>query len=254
MESEVNVIIIAAGLGTRLRPHTMHLPKCMLDFGGKTLLQRQLDAYRACGISDISVIRGLQRDKINLPDLHYFDNPDYTANNILNSLFYAEEKIVGETICSYSDILFDQEIVATLLKSTEDISLVVDTDWRPYYEGRIDHPETEAEKVVFDKTQKLKTIGKGIEAGERREGEFIGMLKVSQAGAKLLKTHFHIAKQRFSKTPFQAAPTFEKAYITDILQEMVDNGISIHCTLIQRGWKEIDTVEDYEKAILSLSG
>jgi choline kinase len=254
MESKVNVIIIAAGMGKRLRPHTIHFPKCMLDVGGKTLLQRQLDAYRACGINDISIIRGHQRDKINLPDLHYFDNTNYMANNILNSLFYAEEKIVGETICGYSDILFDQEVVATLLKSREDISIVVDTDWHVYYEGRMDHPETEAEKVVFNKMQKVKKIGKGIGAGANCEGEFIGMLKVSQAGAKLLKTHFHIAKQRFSQTPFQAAPTFEKAYITDILQEMVDNGISIHCTLIQRGWKEIDTVEDYEKAILSLSG
>ena len=37
-------LIIAAGLGSRLKKHTENLPKCMLDFGGKTLLQRQLDA------------------------------------------------------------------------------------------------------------------------------------------------------------------------------------------------------------------
>ena len=41
----------------------------------------------------------------------------------------------------------------------------MDTDWRAYYEGRMDHPETEAEKVVFDKTQKLKTKYIICEAG-----------------------------------------------------------------------------------------
>ena len=39
-------LVIAAGLGSRLKKHTENLPKCMLDFGGKTLLQRQLDAYK----------------------------------------------------------------------------------------------------------------------------------------------------------------------------------------------------------------
>ena len=48
-------LIIAAGLGSRLKKHTENLPKCMLDFGGKTLLERQLDAYKKCGIKDISV-------------------------------------------------------------------------------------------------------------------------------------------------------------------------------------------------------
>ena len=46
-------LIIAAGLGSRLKKHTENLPKCMLDFGGKTLLQRQLDVYKKCGVSDI---------------------------------------------------------------------------------------------------------------------------------------------------------------------------------------------------------
>ena len=49
-------LIIAAGLGSRLKKHTENLPKCMLDFGGKTLLQRQLDSYKKNGIKDISLI------------------------------------------------------------------------------------------------------------------------------------------------------------------------------------------------------
>ena len=254
MQPSPNVIIIAAGLGSRLRPHTANRPKCMLDFGGKTLLERQLDTYHACGITDISVIRGYLGDKINFPNVRYFDNIDYRNNNILGSLFCAEEKLVGETICGYSDILFEQRIVAALLESDNDISIVVDTDWKAYYEGRVDHPETEAEKVIFSETHEVERIGKGIQGFTHGEGEFIGMLKLSRAGAKLFRIHFHNAKKRFTQKPFQSASVFEKAYITDIIQEMVDSGVAVHCTLIQRGWKEIDTVEDYEKAIAAFSG
>ena len=46
--------------------------------------------------------------------------------------------------------------------------------------------------------------------------------------------------------------TFEKAYLTELLQEMTDLGTAVHCVTIERGWKEIDTVEDYEKAVKAL--
>ena len=134
------VIIIAAGLSSRMRPLTDDSPKCMLDFAGKTLLQRQLDAFRDCGLEDVSVIRGYQGDKIDLDGLRYFENSDFENNNILNSLFYAEEAIEGDVIISYSDILFESRVVKSLLGSDEDISIVVDTDWREYYVGRNDHP------------------------------------------------------------------------------------------------------------------
>ena len=58
-------LIIAAGLGSRLKKHTENLPKCMLDFGGKTLLQRQLESYKHNGIKDIALVRGYKKEKIN---------------------------------------------------------------------------------------------------------------------------------------------------------------------------------------------
>jgi NDP-sugar pyrophosphorylase family protein len=43
---------------------------------------------------------------------------------------------------------------------------------------------------------------------------------------------------------------FQKAYLTDFIQELVDIGIKVHCVIIESGWKEIDTVEDYKKALI----
>ena len=250
--SSINVksIIIAAGLGTRLKGYTEALPKCMLKFGDRTLLERQLEVYRECGIYDISIVRGFKKEKINYKGLNYFENDDYENNNILNSLFYAEEAINGNVVISYSDILFDSNVVSRLLESNADISIVVDIDWRGYYVDRKDHPVEEAEKVIFDANNEVVQIGKVMTNKDDVYGEFIGMLKLSPKGAEIMKLHFNRAKKLFWDEPFQRAQTFQKAYITDLIQDMVDMGVSVHCVIIERGWKEIDTVEDYEKAII----
>ena len=247
--SNTSAIIIAAGMGSRMETLTDDKPKCMLEFSGKTLLQRQLEAYRACGISKISVIRGYQKDKINYEGLNYFENIDYENNNILNSLICAEEAISGHVICAYSDILFDVNVVQRILDSPYDISVVVDIDWRGYYEGRRDHPIEEAENIIFDADNKVISAGKIMADKSDVHGEFIGMIKFSPRGAEIFKRHFHRSKTLYKGKPFQRAKVFEKAYLTDMIQEMADLGVPIHCVIIEQGWKEIDTIEDYKKAL-----
>ena len=242
-------LIIAAGLGSRLKKHTENLPKCMLDFGGKTLLQRQLDSYKKNGIKDISLIRGYKKEKINYKGIKYFENTDYKNNNILNSIFYAEKVINGNIIISYSDILFDSSVVERTLSSDHDISVIVDIDWRGYYVGRKDHPISEAENVIFNSNNEVEKIGKINTGNEEVHGEFIGMIKLSNRGTEIFKEHFHRLKKIYWNKPFQRAKTFQKAYLTDFIQELVDIGIKVHCVIIESGWKEIDTVEDYKKAL-----
>ena len=242
-------LIIAAGLGSRLKKHTENLPKCMLDFGGKTLLQRQLDVYKKSGIKDISLIRGYKKNKINYKGLKYFENTDHKNNNILNSIFYAEEFINGNIIISYSDILFEPIVVKRALESDHDISVVVDIDWRGYYVGRKDHPISEAENVIFNSNNEVQKIGKINTGNEEVHGEFIGMIKLSDRGTEIFKEHFHRLKRIYWNKPFQRAKIFQKAYLTDFIQELVDIGIKVHCVIIESGWKEIDTVEDYKKAL-----
>ena len=243
-------LVIAAGLGSRLKKHTENLPKCMLDFGGKTLLQRQLDSYKKNGIKDISLIRGYKKEKINYKGIRYFENNDYENNNILNSIFYAEKVINGNIIISYSDILFDPSVVRRTLNSDHDISVVVDIDWRGYYVGRKDHPISEAENVIFNSNNEVVKIGKINTENQEVHGEFIGMIKLSNRGTEIFKEHFHRLKKIYWNKPFQRAIIFQKAYLTDFIQELVDIGIKVHCVIIESGWKEIDTVEDYKKALV----
>ena len=249
-KNNCKALIIAAGLGSRLKKHTENLPKCMLDFGGKTLLQRQLESYKQNEIKDISLVRGYKKEKINYKDIKYFENKDYKNNNILNSIFYAEKVINGNIIISYSDILFDKSVVERTLKSDHDISVVVDIDWRGYYVGRKDHPISEAENVIFNSNNEVEKIGKINTGNQEVHGEFIGMIKLSNRGTEIFKEHFHRLKKIYWNKPFQRAKIFQKAYLTDFIQELVDIGIKVHCVIIESGWKEIDTVEDYKKALV----
>tara|TARA_B100001057_G_scaffold161721_1_gene162403 strand:+ start:116 stop:1237 length:1122 start_codon:yes stop_codon:yes gene_type:complete len=250
-KSKTKCLIVAAGLGSRLHKHTENSPKCMLDFGGKTLLQRQLYSYNANGIDDISLIRGYKKSKINYKNIKYFDNNDYKNNNILNSIFYAEEAINGNVIISYSDILFEPFVVKRAIDSDHDISVIVDIDWREYYIDRKDHPLSEAENVIFNSNNEVVKIGKIASDKEEVHGEFIGMIKLNHKGCEIFKQNFHRVKKLYWNKPFQRAKIFQKAYLTDMIQELVDIGIKVHCVIIERGWKEIDTVEDYRKALIN---
>jgi len=252
-KKNIKTLIVAAGLGSRLKHHTENLPKCMLKFNGKTLLERQLEVYQNCGIKDISLIRGYKKNKINYKNIKYFDNDDYQNNNILNSIFYGEEVINGNIIIGYSDILFNETVVSRLIESTHDISIVVDIDWKGYYVNRKDHPIEEAENVIFNANNEVIKIGKIGTEKDDVHGEFIGMIKLNNNGCKIFKDNFHRVKKLYWNKPFQRAKTFQKSYLTDMLQELVDIGFKVHCVIIEKGWKEIDTVEDYQKSLIEFN-
>ena len=241
-------IIIAAGLGSRLGELTRDTPKCMLKINSKTILEHQLDAYKANGISDISIVRGFKKEKIQFDHIKYYENTDYKNNNILNSLFYAEKELNGNVIISYSDIVFSPKIIERLLESSADISIVVDIDWRGRYENRMDHPVEEAENVFFDANQAVVDIGKITSNIDDVHGEFIGMMKFSPRGVEIFKRHFHRAKELYWNKPFQRSNVFQNAYLTDILKDMTELGVHISTVIVEQGWVEIDTKEDLETA------
>lgn len=243
-------IIVAAGPGKRLMPLTKDKPKCMLDINGKTLLQRHIEVFRECGIEDIIVIKGHKKNAINYPGLKYFYNANYQTNNLLESMFCAESEMNSEFVVTYSDIWFDKSVLEKLLNSKKDISLIVDRDWQSSYEERYQHPIEEAEKVVI-KDGKIMKIGKGLNRNEAH-GEFIGLAKFTEAGTEILKSIYRIAKILYSDKPFHEAYALEKAYLTDMVQELIDRGFDVYSVDVEGNWIEIDTYEDYQKALKTI--
>ncbi|MFW9873187.1 MAG: NTP transferase domain-containing protein [Candidatus Thorarchaeota archaeon] len=242
-------IIIAAGPSTRLRPFTEYKPKCLLEIEGKTILDRTLETLYSCGINDIVIIRGYQKETINLPNIRYYDNDNYYNNNILESFFYAEPEMDEEFIFTYSDILYSKKIVEKLLNSPHDFNLVIDIDWRERYDNRTKHPTDEAELVLVE-NGKVTHLSKFYNP-DMAYGEFIGLGKLSKKGAEIFTRNYNRAKN--NKTcrfigRFHDATTIEKAYLTDMFEELILRGYLIYSVDIEGGWVELDTSEDYEYA------
>ena len=159
---------------------------------------------------------------------------------------YAESDMDGDFIATYSDILFRSSVVEKLLESKADISIVVDTGWKSRYKNRFQHPIEEAEKVSVS-NKKVVEIGKVINPNEAY-GEFIGLAKLTNTGAEILRKNYKRVVRQFGDTQFHAAPSVEKAYLTDMLQELIDKGYTVSAVGIKGQWMEIDTLEDINKA------
>ena len=245
----MKAIIIGAGRGIRLMPETRSYPKCLVDgLGGRRVLDWILEAFTQNGIEDIAFIGGYYMDKVvaAYPCLRFYTNSDWTNNNILESLLCAAPELDGDCLISYSDIVFQKEIVEKLLANPAENALVVDRAWRRHYQGRTNHGEEEAEKVVAAGGL-IRSLGKHI-PGNESYGEFIGLSRLSGATSCRLRRLYDELRPRCWNSPFQKAATIRQAYLTDMFQELIDRGTSFAPVDIEAGWAEIDTPQDLVRA------
>lgn len=244
----MKALILAAGRGSRLGKLTDKTPKSMLHVDHRPILHHAVDRFRAAGITDIAVVRGYQGDKLSCPGVRWIDNLVWQDSNVLWSIFAAKEEISGEIIICYSDIIFEDQVLKAALKSHCAIQPVVDITWRDVYIGRDQHPVSEADKVKFRHNGSIAKIGKSNISGDDADGEFIGMLYLNSSGARRLSDAFTRAMAQYDGKPFQAAAIFRNAYLTDLLQHMIDKGEDICPSIVQGGWREVDTAQDLERA------
>ena len=245
----MKAIFIAAGMGRRLAPITDDAPKCLTEVNGTTILDRCLQGFRDAGITDLCAVRGYRGEMLEGHGLTLFTNPEFRENNILLSLFYAREAMNGPFLSTYSDIVFHPQAVKDLIATPGDIVLVVDRDWKTAYEGRTLHPIAEGE-VCQVKDGRVTAVGKGVPA-EGALGEFIGLAKYSAKGAARMRQVFEELEARYKgkeDEPFQRAPMFRKAYLTDLYNELIARGDEINVCAIDGQWCEIDTLQDLERA------
>lgn len=244
----MQVIIIGAGRGARLMPTTAETPKCFAEIGGKRILDWSLDAFRQNGIDDFCFIGGYKIEKVqaDYPEFEFRHNADWPNNNILLSLFHAEDLMDQPFICCYSDILFTPDVVARVAASNEDISLAVDTDWLSRYEHRSEHPSDDAEKVTV-KNRAVTRIHREIQESDAH-GEYIGVAKFSATGARRLREYYHQVREKHAGQPYREAAVFEKAYLIHMLQDMLETGERMVHVDTPGGYIEIDTQQDFEYA------
>ena len=241
------VIILAAGEGKRLHPLTLDNPKCLTEIFGKKLLEWQLDVFRELQFDDISIVRGFQAEKINFPNLNYYNNDNFHSTNMLETLFCAREKLQDSVIVVYGDIIFEKKIIQKLLESTDDLAVVVDKKWENYWRARFSNPLNDAESLIVDKNDFITNIGQKTTNLDHIQGQFIGLMKFQNHGLKFLIECYDKVKNiaKDGRNLLNPKLSFEKSYMTDFLQFLITDGAKLKAVYIDNGWLELDSIEDY---------
>jgi phosphoenolpyruvate phosphomutase len=242
----MKAIILAAGMGTRLGKYTKEMPKCMLKFNGKSLIEHQIETLRACGINDIIVVKGYMPDKIDLSDVKYYVNEEYADTNMVETLFKAEEEMDDDILVCYADIIYEKKVIEKILEADFDIGVTVDSKYWDYWKKRLDDPEEDTESLVIEDG---KIVDLGDTKVEKADYRYVGLIKFSKKGVEILKKVYHDNKEKFydKDEKWLRSKSFKKAYMTCMLQAIINKGFNVMPIIIEHGWLEFDTVEDYEK-------
>jgi choline kinase len=239
-------ILIGAGRGSRLGGKTDHVPKTLVEAMGRPMLEWILDALKEAGFSrkDVVFVCGYKADvlRARYPEFTYVENTEWEKNNILLSLMYAREHLGGGFLSSYTDIIYRGSAARDAAEAPHDKVLVCDTRWRERYVDRSQHPESDGEKLRARGGRVLE-LSRRI-ASEEAHGEFIGVAKFSADGARELMAAFDEAKAKHAGKVWREGRTFEKAYLIDLFQEMIEAGSVFHCVDTPGGYMELDTLED----------
>jgi phosphoenolpyruvate phosphomutase len=234
----MNSIILAASQGN-LGDLTQDIPKTLLKVNGKSILSTQIDEFNQVGIKDITVVRGFGKNKIDFGNIQTVDNELYASTNELYSLFLAKDRIIGNTIISYGDIVYRIYILNDLLNDNNDITLIVDADFEFFPGQSRDYVVTSKtwSKKLYDQTVSFVNMSSELKR-EEISGEFIGLWKVSQTGAEWVHSAFDKLSQQKG---------FEQMTTTDLLNEVVKNH-PIAVKYIKGSWIDVDTIADLYKA------
>ena len=240
-------------MSSRLRTLTNDKPKCMLKLFNETLIERQIKIFNNCNINDITIVTGYMNEMIDIPDVNYVKNKNYETTNINESLFCALEPSSSPILVTYSDIVFEQKIIQQMLEFTGDVGLAVNLNWKKCYQNRNMHPLSEAENVLVENGKILqirKNISKSLE--NQQIGEFLGIMMLSSEHVKILLERYSYLKKNHVGA-FHNSSSLSNAYITDMLQEIINCGVTVNPIFTEGKWCEIDTPEDLKNAEKSIN-
>lgn len=235
----VRAIILAAGTASRLRPLTLHTPKCLLKVGERTLLQRSMDALIKAGIRQFCIVTGYLHEQIEdfvrqtygeSIDVCFIHNKDFETTNNIYSLWLARPQADGqEVLLLDSDLLYDGKIVERVLADKHENVLTL-----------IRHELGEEEmKVVMNGDGAITEISKTCDPASAA-GESLGIERMGKAYTTTLYKELdtmmneeHL-ENKFYELAFlrliAKGSTFSVLDVTDLFS----------C--------ELDTIEDFENA------
>jgi choline kinase len=232
----MNMVLLAAGRGARLRHLTHDRPKALVQIAGRPMLAWLLDRVREAGIESPILITGYQRDTFDEFNLETIHNPNWATTNIVGSLFCARDVLrSGPTLISYTDILYSSRDLQTLAAQPFDICVAYDPHWLDLWKRRFDDPLSDAESFKLDRNGFLVDIGARAGSVREIEGQYMGLLRMTPQGWHQLENLLGVLD------PLVAA----KLDITSLLSIGIrQHGMLVKALAIKDGWCEVDLPSD----------
>jgi choline kinase len=230
----MKAILLAAGIGKRLRPFTDHSPKCLVEIGGRPLLDRYLEALGATGITEAVIVVGHRKEKIierfgkqvGSLSIRYVENPDFHLGSLL-SLFAARSCFTDDLLIMDADVLFPKRFLSLLIDSRHPNAFLLDETSKS--EGE--------ERMLLVQKGKVVNSTKNPTPPYDLIGEGIGFFKLSKGSVSVLIPIL----EKVART----APEIEYEEVFSTLLRSVEAGYE---TVGGLPWIEIDFPEDIERA------
>ena len=228
----MRAIILAAGAGTRLNPLTNGCPKCLVPAGKKLLLDHQLEALQGVGVGDIVLVVGYEADQIREhcgAAVRYIENPDYLKTNSIYSLYLACGELDTDTFLFNCDILFHPVLLKRMLDSGRPNIVAVDS-----------HIKRVANEmnVRFERDGCVAAISKELDPASA-QAQSVQLVKFDAAGAQLVRREVERLIQLKKKDIFP----------TSSYGPLIEAGLLYAVEAGDLPWAEIDSMEDYNRAI-----
>jgi choline kinase len=232
----MKAIILSAGQGSRLGHLVDDKPKCLIDFSGRTLLDRQLDTLAANGVDEAVVVTGFHDELVNQaiaargggPGVRTIFNPFYTVADNTGSLFMAREELSGDCLVWNGDTLVSRALMAKVV-GNDQAGICVTIDRKQSYD--------DDDMKVAEEGGRLKAIGKRL--SERVNAESIGLLAFRRGGAE----QFREAIERAMRTS-EGTTIWYLRVIHHLAQDGEVWTLDIH----GEEWGEVDFPADVEAA------
>jgi len=177
----MKAIILSAGQGSRLGHLVDDRPKCLIEFNGRSLLDRQLDTLEACGVHEAVVVTGFHDELVDEaiarrsggPEVRTVFNPFYKVADNTGSLFMARDELSGDCLVWNGDTLVSRALMRRVV-GNERAGICVTIDRKDSYD--------EDDMKVVEEDGRLRAIGKRIAQGVNAES--IGLLAFRPGGAE----------------------------------------------------------------------
>jgi choline kinase len=228
-------IILAAGKGSRLNGTAGDKPKCLVEAGGVTLIERQIETLQRAGVDDIAVVVGCQADRVRARcgnNVTYVENGRFAETNSLVSLWMARALLYEGFVVLNCDVLFHPVLLDDLLTARHENALLL------AYREPHEPPFGDEEMKVKVRCGRVIDMSKTMNP-EDADGENLGIVKFGAAGAAAL-VEIMDGFVNAGELRAWAPRAFREFAQTRPLYAIGTRGFP---------WIEIDFPEDYRRAV-----